>query len=488
MAREPLVLSDAERRMVEGTWPMELITDDARQPLAVSTATDFAMRVLLSDHLEDVVVFRGGGDALGLPTSACLPDWLLESIAAGDADGSSGASVLRFLRHAVEKHPEAAKTHKATVEFMNADGVQKEAKPKRRERSPVRRRPRSDASGSRSRSRSRSPERRDARAISASPPATVEDDPKSLGPRLAAAEAKVAAGDARARDLYVCELRRLRTYRRRPAFDLGKGPCALLGARRTKTCRHYQVADALGDLARWTLSWDTQDDGVFVGGRGAGKGLHVDQVLWSNVGHNFFGHKLLATWPPGAVSTELHASLLDSVLTPPLSEPQLAALRAASRIVLLRPGDVFLMSGGVAHATLSVSDDALNVTAYESLVTLHPAHARHFLRTGDTSGPYGTKRGAMPPDEVEEYKDLMIDALEAVALRPRPDARTARFDVAPADAFAFSTVLREVAAATAKLLVEADAYFDRHVPSAVRAGLRQIAELDRDAARRSGGA
>ena len=151
MAREPLVLSDAERRMVEGTWPMELITDDARQPLAVSTATDFAMRVLLSDHLEDVVVFRGGGDALGLPTSACLPDWLLESIAAGDADGSSGASVLRFLRHAVEKHPEAAKTHKATVEFMNADGVQKEAKPKRRERSPVRRRPRSDASGSRSR-------------------------------------------------------------------------------------------------------------------------------------------------------------------------------------------------------------------------------------------------------------------------------------------------------------------------------------------------
>ncbi|KAH8054780.1 hypothetical protein JL722_8728 [Aureococcus anophagefferens] len=412
MAREPLVLSDAERRMVEGTWPMELITDDARQPLAVSTATDFAMRVLLSDHLEDVVVFRGGGDALGLPTSACLPGWLLESIAAGDADGSSGASVLRFLRHAVEKHPEAAKTHKATVEFMNADGVQKEAKPKRRERSPV------------------------------------------------------AAGDARARDLYVCELRRLRTYRRRPAFDLGKGPCALLGARRTKTCRHYQVADALGDLARWTLSWDTQDDGVFVGGRGAGKGLHVDQVLWSNVGHNYFGHKLLATWPPGAVSTELHASLLDSVLTPPLSEPQLAALRAASRVVLLRPGDVFLMSGGVAHATLSVSDDALNVTAYESLVTLHPAHARHFLRTGDTSGPYGTKRGAMPPDEVEEYKDLMIDALEAVALRPRPDARTARFDVAPADAFAFSTVLREVAAATAKLLVEADAYFDRHVRGA----------------------
>ena len=73
--------------MVEGTWPMELITDDARQPLAVSTATDFAMRVLLSDHLEDVVVFRGGGDALGLPTSACLPGWLLVRHRRDCADG-----------------------------------------------------------------------------------------------------------------------------------------------------------------------------------------------------------------------------------------------------------------------------------------------------------------------------------------------------------------------------------------------------------------
>ena len=71
------------------------------------------------------------------------------------------------------------------------------------------------------------------------------------------------------------------------------------------------------------------------------QGLHVDQVLWSNVGHNYTGYKLLATWAPGSISTKLHDTMLDSVFTPPLKQDQLDALRQASRIVLLRPGDVF---------------------------------------------------------------------------------------------------------------------------------------------------
>ena len=296
----------------------------------------------------------------------------------------------------------------------------------------------------------------------------------SLRPRLAEAERRVDGGEARAGDLYVCELRRLRAARREPRFPLAHGPCALLGARKTKTLRRLQTADALGDLARWTLSWDTQDDGIFVGGAGAGKGLHVDQVLWSNVGHNYFGYKLLATWAAGAVSTDLHASLLDSVLTPPLSAVQLEALRKARRVVLLRPGDVFLMSGGVAHATLSVGSDALNVTAYESLVTLHPRHARHFLRTGDRDGPFAMKRGAMPAEELDEYKDLMIDSLDAVARDPDPKVHTARFPVSPADAVALDTVLREVAAATAAMLPDEDAYFDKHLPRALRAACARL--------------
>ena len=228
-----------------------------------------------------------------------------------------------------------------------------------------------------------------------------DEDPRCLAPRLRAVEAKLDNNEAKEADLYVCELRRIKSIKQPPPFHVPH-PCALLGARKTKTLRKKQVADALGDLARWTLSWDTQDDGVFVGGRGAGKGLHVDQVLWSNVGHNYTGYKLLATWAPGSISTKLHDTMLDSVFTPPLKQDQLDALKQASRIVLLRPGDVFLMSGGVAHATLTVGSEELNLTAYESVVTLNPRHARHFLRSGDRKGDYATERGGMPRRELED--------------------------------------------------------------------------------------
>ena len=99
------------------------------------------------------------------------------------------------------------------------------------------------------------------------------------------------------------------------------------------------------------------------------------------------------------------------------------------RLALRKASSWTALSGGVAHATLSVGSDALNVTAYESLVTLHPRHARHFLRTGDRDGPFAMKRGAMPAEELDEYKDLMIDSLDAVARDPDPKVHTARFPV-----------------------------------------------------------
>ena len=55
--------------------------------------------------------------------------------------------------------------------------------------------------------------------------------------------------------------------------------CALLGARKAKTLRKKQVADALGDLARWTLSWDTRRTmGCLSGVEAPAKGYTLDQV------------------------------------------------------------------------------------------------------------------------------------------------------------------------------------------------------------------
>ena len=79
-----------------------------------------------------------------------------------------------------------------------------------------------------------------------------DEDPRCLAPRLRAVEAKLEAGDAKEADLYVCELRRIKSIKQPPPFPVPH-PCALLGARKTKTLRKKQVADALGDLARWTL-------------------------------------------------------------------------------------------------------------------------------------------------------------------------------------------------------------------------------------------
>lgn len=40
MARNRLVLTPHERELVKDTWPLELITDPARQPLEVRTPTE----------------------------------------------------------------------------------------------------------------------------------------------------------------------------------------------------------------------------------------------------------------------------------------------------------------------------------------------------------------------------------------------------------------------------------------------------------------
>lgn len=211
-----------------------------------------------------------------------------------------------------------------------------------------------------------------------------------------------------------------------------------------------------------------------MGGRHSGKGLHVDQVFWSNVGHNVSGYKLLATWPAGRASTKLHETMLDSVFAPPLTRDQLAALRGAARVVLLRPGDVFVMSGGVAHATLTVGSEELNMTAYESFVSLNPRHARHFLRTGDKRGAYSLHRGAMPRRELEDFKDHTIDALEALVEAPRPAVETARFAVPEDDAVALRAVLRAHAAATAEMLCDNDSYYRKYLRPRTREGLLQL--------------
>eukprot|EP00933_Yihiella_yeosuensis_P024805 TRINITY_DN19231_c0_g1_i1.p1 TRINITY_DN19231_c0_g1~~TRINITY_DN19231_c0_g1_i1.p1 ORF type:complete len:374 (-),score=57.94 TRINITY_DN19231_c0_g1_i1:143-1264(-) len=174
-----------------------------------------------------------------------------------------------------------------------------------------------------------------------------------------------------------------------------------------KTVCLADVKDVIGPLAAWTFYWDRHDEGVFIGNKLSGKGVHVDQVLWSNVGKNWRGYKLVAAWPKGAVSNRICREFDDQLFSPPLSAEKLLALTEAAKIVLLRPGDVYFFSGGTAHTALCASE-GLGLSSYESIVTLHPLHSGLVMQTCDKSSPCWLE-GAMPD---EEFEDILEEATE----------------------------------------------------------------------------
>ncbi|CAK0856086.1 unnamed protein product [Prorocentrum cordatum] len=189
-----------------------------------------------------------------------------------------------------------------------------------------------------------------------------------LARKAAAAGALARAGGAEPPALYVCELR-WRDPQPRPDTGEPSTSCCL------RHCR-----DALGGLEAWFPRWSCDDDGLFVGGRGAGKGLHVDQRPESNVGKNWRGYKLFAVWPDGAVGDAVLREFYGEVFQYPLSGRHLRALEKAARVVLLRPGDVFFFHGGLPHTTLCVSQ-GLGVTGYEGFLSLNARHTALFLRS-----------------------------------------------------------------------------------------------------------
>lgn len=421
MQRAALKLTASERTMLEGTWPLDIVLEASRSALEAQNGLDFARHVLLENHLDEVVILRSNKNDLGLSAEQCLPQWFRDSLSKGQ--------VLDFLNAVANES--VSKDLKCNMEYVNVNGVQKEAKPEAIRSSS------SDSSSSSSRR-------------------------LSLRDRIEA-----AAVHASRSPIYCCEMRKKRAERR--ASVTRHHPCALLGAKRTKTILKRQIADAFGDLARFSLSWDNSDDGIFVGGRGAGKGLHVDQVLWSNVGVNLTGYKLLATWDHGQVSTTLHSEMLDSVFGLKLSELQLRALRYARTVCLLRPGDIFCLSGGVAHATLSVSTE-LNATAYESFVSLNRDNVRHFLRTGKRCPDprYRLNSGAMPRDELDDFKDNTIDALDAIFDYPSLDCPPP---------FTDRTLGRDLLFAAANLvffLLHRDEFYAQNMPRRIRIAASRV--------------
>ncbi|CAJ1386501.1 unnamed protein product [Effrenium voratum] len=417
-------LSADEKRLIEAAgWPEDLLCDRTA-PRYVESPQEFAEALLLEDHLEDIVILPDGLRRTGLSPREALPAWLCDAASVG----SAGSSVLRCLKR-LGPHLES---HKAALEFPDDKGVQREALPK----------PYPFCLWD------------DEGRVNAdvATQMTMPESWRNLGQRVQAAEALLRKGELEESHLYACEMRRLRE-REANEFALDYG-CE----EGTKSLCLRHARDWLAQLSKWTMYWNCYDDGVFVGGRGSGKGLHVDQVLWSNVGKQWQGYKLMVTWPAGSESTRLVREMGDAHFRAPLEEQQLAALRCAARIALLRPGDLFICSGGVAHATLSVSEE-LTITGYESLVTLHPRLVEHMLHTGSSCGPCALDKGVMESDELKEMRQGMLKRSASSfgsppAALPEPSREISKEQSAPASGLVQSGRLGEPVALPAAGLRE----------------------------------
>lgn len=363
-------LTDCEWAMIDKSgWPLRLLQDPSRQPRYAHTLSEFKREVLVGDHLEDIVVLPGGLESLGLDEASTLPNWLTDTL-------DKSPTVLDFLCQLDRCN---LKTHKAALEYVDDEGRQREALPR-----PYPYCLWDDPSSS-----------DDSSVVQKIRTPSLPEAWRNLRHRRSAAEALVRRGEADPAKFYLCELRRLRECENTSTNTT------------TKSISRRHARDVLGDVSKWTLYWNCYDDGIFIGGFGSGKGLHVDQVLWSNIGKQWRGYKLLAVWPAGRVSAEVVDSLNDAHFHPPLGAAHLAALERAVKIAFLRPGDIFVCSGGVAHATLCVSE-GLSVTGYESLVTLGARHVGQFLKTGNNTGPASMDRGIMEQDDLQDLQAGVI--------------------------------------------------------------------------------
>lgn len=144
----------------------------------------------------------------------------------------------------------------------------------------------------------------------------------------------------------------------------------------------------------------------FIGSEGVGSCMHVDQAWWSNVGKNFLGYKLVATWGPGEAPWALERCA-GQMFRKPLTALQQEVLLGASKVALFGPGDVVSFSGGLPHVTVVVGDE-LSLTGYESLVNWHPRNAALLLR--------GAARSRSEPEVMmaSRIKGLLDDVMATV--------------------------------------------------------------------------
>lgn len=342
------ILTPHEKKMIEEYWPSDIFA--GREPTYIEDPAEFLRVLLVDEYITDVVILPDGCEKLDIPYEESFPDAIQ-----GAFDASS--SVKEFLEKMLNV-PNIAR-YKGRCQYLEKrDGLHHQTEVRRGD---------------------------------GCLKTKIENVLKHCE--------KLSKTDIDR--LYISELRLSK-----------EEPHHFRKFEKTKSIMMKGIKDVLGQCAPYTTYWDRYDEGVFVGGPGSGKSFHVDQMLWSNVGKNYKGYKLLAAW--GKDKAKLCEKYLDVLFTPPLSSADEEMLRSAAKVVLIRPGDVYFFTGGVPHVTLSIGE-GLNLATYESYVSLNRRAIQFFMMGSQeymgTAVPLYPE-ALMPECEFEDVKDEIVDNMQ----------------------------------------------------------------------------
>jgi len=186
-----------------------------------------------------------------------------------------------------------------------------------------------------------------------------------------------------------------------------------------KTATQCDVYD-FTSLARQMPLWERSEGGIFIGERGTGSGLHIDQCMWSNVGRNWCGFKYLAIWPWEERFEIVEKYGKGKMFHLPLSEEEIQGLQRAKTIALMRPGDCCVFSGAQPHTALCVGD-ALNISAYESFVPANADAVGVLVRSNIKD--MHPKKFWMDDEDLDELYEDVVDNLQRALRNPTLESR-----------------------------------------------------------------
>jgi hypothetical protein len=237
----------------------------------------------------------------------------------------------------------------------------------------------------------------------------TDDKSKLLCDKVAALKKQEAAGVvAPNAPVYVSELR----YTQKQFHPIAKDEYV-------KTATQFDIYDYT-PLSRKMPLWERSEGGIFFGERGTGSGFHIDQCMWSNVGRNWCGFKLFAIWPWAERFNVVEEIGKGKMLHTPLNDKDMSFLSRAKRIVLARPGDIWVFSGAQPHTALVVGD-GLNVSAYESFVPAHPEAVGTLVRSNIKD--MHPRNFWMDDEDLDELFEDVVDNIQRVLKGPCMEQR-----------------------------------------------------------------